>query len=58
VLVLAGEAYGYVDVYHSIKRFNNELRVRYGVPESLSLGVGAMRTPEGVALAPRLRFAF
>jgi hypothetical protein len=59
VSIAAGTIYGFVDVYHSVRRFNRELHQRYRLPASLSLDLGGVPTPAGdVALGPRLAFAF
>jgi hypothetical protein len=57
-LFIGGQIYGYIDVYRSIRRFNDDLRARLHVPESLSLDLRATRTPEGMAFGPRVGFRF
>jgi hypothetical protein len=57
-VILAGLAYGFLDTYHATVGFNRRLRERYHVPEGITLDVGGIRTPEGIAFGPRIGFAF
>jgi hypothetical protein len=61
-LLLVGRTYGFVDAWRSTGRYNQNLRLRLGVPEQYSRDLhgpgGPRRLAAGPAFGPRLAFRF